>query len=296
MIAYVGVAPIAAAVADQIPRRRMLVVLDLVRATVALLLPFVTEIWQVYACIFLFRRRRQPLPPPFKQQFPTFCQTRRSTHERFRSPGWPMTWRVWLARCLLRHADPSQLSQLVCRNRDRFPGLCSTRRFGNPAQPKCQRTAQLYDRINRGIRIYLATPRLRGLLAINMAVAAAGAVVIVNTVVYVQTALALEIVKPRWPWRHLEQAPCWWRWSAKVTGQSIGSACHDHRCRTFGHCHRPHGNTSVICLAYWPVVPDRCRVFIRTNANGTALAAFSACKDRPSVFAAQFALSHACWM
>src|SRR4051812_13476076 len=38
----------------------------------------------------------------------------------------------------------------------------------------------------RGMRIYLATPRLRGLLALNLSVAAAGAMVIVNTVVIVR--------------------------------------------------------------------------------------------------------------
>ena len=36
------------------------------------------------------------------------------------------------------------------------------------------------------MRIYVATPRLRGLLAISLAVAAAGSMVIVNTVVLVK--------------------------------------------------------------------------------------------------------------
>ena len=44
----------------------------------------------------------------------------------------------------------------------------------------------IYDNTTRGIRIYLATPRLRGLLALNLSVAAAGAMVIVNTVVLVK--------------------------------------------------------------------------------------------------------------
>jgi predicted MFS family arabinose efflux permease len=44
----------------------------------------------------------------------------------------------------------------------------------------------LYENTTRGIRIYLATPRLRGLLALNLCVAAAGAMVIVNTVVIVR--------------------------------------------------------------------------------------------------------------
>src|SRR5690606_34645861 len=45
------------------------------------------------------------------------------------------------------------------------------------------------QRLTRGSWIYLATPRLRGLLALNVAVAAAGAMVIVNTVVVVRAGL-----------------------------------------------------------------------------------------------------------
>lgn len=53
MVAYIGVGPIANAFADRPPRRALLVSMDLVRAAVALMLPFVTEIWQVYLLIFL---------------------------------------------------------------------------------------------------------------------------------------------------------------------------------------------------------------------------------------------------
>src|SRR5215207_6071556 len=52
MVAYIGVGPIANAFADRLPRRAFLVSMDLVRAGVALVLPFVTEIWQVYLLIF----------------------------------------------------------------------------------------------------------------------------------------------------------------------------------------------------------------------------------------------------
>jgi hypothetical protein len=44
----------------------------------------------------------------------------------------------------------------------------------------------IYEKTTRGSRIYLATPRLRGLLALNLSVASAGAMVIVNTVVIVR--------------------------------------------------------------------------------------------------------------
>lgn len=56
MIAYVGVAPVAQAFTDRMPRRSLLVGLDLIRGAVALCLPFVAEIWQIYLLIFVAGR------------------------------------------------------------------------------------------------------------------------------------------------------------------------------------------------------------------------------------------------
>jgi predicted MFS family arabinose efflux permease len=64
--------------------------------------------------------------------------------------------------------------------------------IGSIALPKlgsAPQQAGFATRLTSGLRIYLATPRLRGLLALNVAVAAAGAMIIVNTVVYVRTLL-----------------------------------------------------------------------------------------------------------
>ncbi len=47
MLAYIGVGPIVNAFVDRLPRRAFLVAMDLVRAAIALALPFVPEIWQI---------------------------------------------------------------------------------------------------------------------------------------------------------------------------------------------------------------------------------------------------------
>ena len=62
------------------------------------------------------------------------------------------------------------------------------------ALPSPRPTARrgIYDRTTRGIRIYLATPRLRGLLALCLAVSSCGAMVLVNSVVLVRSQLGLE--------------------------------------------------------------------------------------------------------
>ena len=70
MVAYVGIAPIAGAFADRVPRRALLVMLDLVRAGVALALPFVTEVWQVYVLIFLLQSASAAFTPTFQATIP----------------------------------------------------------------------------------------------------------------------------------------------------------------------------------------------------------------------------------
>src|SRR5690606_22300088 len=70
MTAYIGVAPIAAAFAERLPRRAMLVSLDLVRALVALALPFVTEVWQIYVLIFVLQSASAAFTPTFQATIP----------------------------------------------------------------------------------------------------------------------------------------------------------------------------------------------------------------------------------
>src|SRR5215210_5880533 len=70
MIAYVGVAPVAAAFAERLPRRTMLVCLDLIRASVAILLPFVTEVWQIYVLIFVLQAASAAFTPTFQATIP----------------------------------------------------------------------------------------------------------------------------------------------------------------------------------------------------------------------------------
>jgi len=66
MVAYVGIAPTAGAFADRVSRRALLVTLDLVRAGVALALPFVTEVWQVYVLISLLQSASAAFTPTFQ--------------------------------------------------------------------------------------------------------------------------------------------------------------------------------------------------------------------------------------
>jgi MFS family permease len=70
MVAYVGIAPVAGAFANQLPRRALLVSLDLVRAAIAFCLPFVDAIWQVYVLIFVLQAASAAFTPTFQATIP----------------------------------------------------------------------------------------------------------------------------------------------------------------------------------------------------------------------------------
>ena len=70
MIAYVGVAPLVGDLAARLPRRAFLVTLDLLRAAVALALPFVDQVWQIYVLIALLQSASAAFTPTFQATIP----------------------------------------------------------------------------------------------------------------------------------------------------------------------------------------------------------------------------------
>jgi len=160
MIAYIGVAPVAAAFAERLPRRAMLVSLDLVRALVALALPFVSEVWQVYVLIFVLQSASAAFTPTFQATIPDVLPdeedyTRALSLSR-------------LAYDLESVASPMLAAALltVISFHNLFGGtvigfLASAALVASVLLPKAKKTPprSIYDRTTRGLRIYLATPR-----------------------------------------------------------------------------------------------------------------------------------------
>ena len=70
MVAYVLVAPVANAFTGRLPRRAFLVSTDLVRAAVALILPFVGQVWQVYVLVFVLQSCSAAFTPTFQATIP----------------------------------------------------------------------------------------------------------------------------------------------------------------------------------------------------------------------------------
>jgi predicted MFS family arabinose efflux permease len=298
MTAYIGVAPIAAAFAERLPRRAMLVSLDLVRALVALALPFVTEVWQIYVLIFVLQSASAAFTPTFQATIPDILSdeedyTRALSLSR-------------LAYDLESVASPMLAAVLltVISFHNLFAGtvigfLASAALVSTVLLPKAKPTQRrsIFERTTRGMRIFLATPRLRGLLALNLTVAAASALVIVNTVVLVQsrfalpqssTALALAafgggsmiaaLILPRLLKGIKDRTAMLFGGGILVAGLAVGINL----------------STYNFLLPLWLVLG--VGYSLAQTPSGRLLRRSSHAEDRPALFAAQFALSHSCWL
>src|SRR6187200_1695322 len=162
MVAYVGVAPVVGAYADRLPRRGFLVAMDLVRAGIALLLPFVTEVWQVYILIFLLQSASAAFTPTFQATIPDVLPeekdyTRALSLSRL-AYDLESILSPTLAAALLTVIGFHWLFGGTVIGFLASAALVLSVRLPQPAQP--ERRGGIYDKTTRGLRIYLGTPRL----------------------------------------------------------------------------------------------------------------------------------------
>ncbi|MFN4088064.1 MAG: MFS transporter [Alphaproteobacteria bacterium] len=298
MIAYVGIAPIASAFAELVPRRVMLVGLDLMRAAVALLLPFVTEVWHVYVLIFVLQSASAGFTPTFQATIPDILPeekdyTRALSLSRLaydlESVVSPMLAAVLLVFMTFHNLFVGTVIGFLVS-----AALVISVALPNP-KPSQQRG--IYDRTTRGIRVYLATPRLRGLLAINLAVASAGALVIVNTVVYVQAAFGLDSQAMALALAAFGSGSM----IAALTLPKLLERVPDRTAMLSGAALLAAGTLLAMTLpSYGWLLPLWFVLGLGYSTaqtpSGRLLRRSANPEDRPALFAAQFAFSHACWL
>ncbi|MEV0774531.1 MFS transporter [Streptomyces sp. NPDC050433] len=195
MVAYVAVAPVVSAFADRISRRALLVSMDLTRAVVALSLPFVSEVWQVYLLVFLLQAASAAFTPAFQATIPEVLPD-----ERDYTRALSLSRLAYDLESLFSPALAAALLSLISYNW-LFAGtsvgfLASGVLVVSVVLPRpepVERTGGAYAKAAFGARLFLATPRLRALLALDLAVAAGGAMVVVNTVVLVRDDLGRSV-------------------------------------------------------------------------------------------------------
>ncbi len=299
MVAYVGIAPLVGGFAHRLPRRRLLVAFDVARAGFVLCLPFVTEIWQIYLLIFLLNACSAGFTPTFQATIPDVlpdeAQYTRALSlsrlaydlENLLSPALAAAALVLLTYDALFAANAvAFLASALLVFSVRLPS------------PKSQeRERGIWQNVSFGLRAYLKTPRLRGLLALSLATAAAGAMVVVNTVVYVRdrlggsesdTAVAFAaagagsmVVALLLP-RFLDRLPD--RPVMLAGGMVLGLAL------LLGLS----GPGLLALLPVWFLLGAGSSLI--QTPTGRLLRRSAQEGDRPAVYAAQFALSHAGWL
>jgi len=298
MVAYVTLAPVAAAIAERLPRRAFLVALDLIRAGVIAFLPFVTEVWQVYLLIFFLQVASAGFTPAFQAVIPDVLKDEDDYTNALSL--------LRLAEDLEQLASPMIAALLLTVVS--FPVLFAGTIVGFLASALLVTTARLPDRVQRenshfwadvtkGIRIYIQTPRLRGLMVMEAAVAAAGAMVYVNTVVLVQAQLGLgeesvALAFAGFGAGSMLAAFLLPRILERIADRPvmIGGAA----LMVAGVALVPLVGSLAALIALWGLIGfgfSLTQTPIGRIINRSAHEA-----DRGAVFAAQFALSHACWL
>ena len=306
MVAYIGVAPVVGAFANRVPRRALLVSMDVIRAAVALCLPFVDQVWQVYVLIFVLQSASAAFTPTFQATIPDVLPgerdyTRALSLSRLAYDMESLTSPI-LAAGLLTLMSYHWLFSGTAIGFTASALLVVSTVLPRPAPVEA--TGGIYDKTTRGIRIYLATPRLRGLLALTLAAAAASAMVIVNTVVIVrglglsQRDVALTLAA--FGGGSITAAMTLPRVLDRVADRTVMLVAAVMLTLTLGVL----AVMSAIMVpgpAYWHVLLVGWLMLgiaysASVTPSGRLLKRSAHAEDRPSLFAAQFALSHVCWL
>lgn len=302
MVAYVLVAPVAAGLLDRVDRRRLLIALDLVRAAVALCLPFVSAVWQVYVLIVVLSGAAAVFTPTFQAVVPdVLVEEERYTRALSLS-------RVAYELENLLSPALAALALLVVSYHALFAAngvafLASAALVGSVLLPgrrdgPREATRSRWAKVSTGVRRYVRVPQLRALFALNVAVASASALIIVNTVVFV-----------RQEFDHDSSSAVAVALGAAGAGAMIAAISIPHLLRRLRERTVMLTGGLILAggLAVVPLLPGYGALLGLWTTLGVGLALVETPSGRlvqrsardgegPALFAAQFSLSHACWL
>jgi len=273
-------------------------------------LPFVDQVWQVYVLILLLQAASATFTPTFQAVIPDVVPA-----ERDYTRALSLSRLAYDLESLFSPALAAALLSLVTYNW-LFLGtvvgfaasaaLVVSAALPKPvvATPTAPRTGSVCARATAGTRLFLAVPQLRALLALDLAVAAAGAMVTVNSVVYVRdqlgrgaadvplalgaygagsmvVALLLPRVLDRVPDRTVMLRGALLLTGVFVVLGAITGA-------DSGSWRWP------ALLATWSAFGAACSMVL--TPTGRLIRRAAPPEGRTAAFAAQFSLSHSCWL
>ncbi len=187
MLAYVFAAPVLTVLTDRLPRKQFLIALDLIRAGSLVLLPFVTAVWQVYLLVFIFAVASATFGFIYLAVVPYLLgseedYTRSLARSRIASelegPVSPL-----MAAALMLVLGATGIFTLAA---GMFAASALLVRAARLPRQIAAREGGAWQKLTRGPRLFVAIPQFRAVIALDVAVALATAMVMVNTVVIVQ--------------------------------------------------------------------------------------------------------------
>ena len=305
IVAFVTISPVMSALVNRLPRTTVLVGSDAVRATMALVLPFVTEPWQIYLLIFSLQAASATFTPAFQAAIPQVLPD-----EDEYTAALSLSRLAYDLESLLSPALAAVLLTVMSYH-NLFAGtvlgfLASIALvlWARPPAPVPDAQSPFRDRLTRGVRIFLRTPDLRALLVLNLVVACGTAMVLVNTAVLVKTRLGGDDSGVAWllaaygagsmlvalalP-RALKRLPDLSVMRSGAVLLPVGLVL------AAAAIHMPPGPVHWAALGLVWFLLGAATSLIATPSS-RLLRRSAETKDQPAVFAAQFSLSHACYL
>ncbi|MCA1370349.1 MFS transporter [Bradyrhizobium sp. BRP14] len=293
----VGLSPFVTAGLERFSRRSVLIGLEIARGAVMFLFAFVTEVWQVYVLIVMLHSVSAGLVPSVRATIPDILPDEKDYTRALvltqLSYDMETVASPLLALLLLSLVPLDGLFIVAVAG-----FLVSAALIASVSLPAQTPSVGLGvgARAVKGLRIYLGTPMLRCLLALTFCAATASAMVLVNTVVIVQSDLGLEpkatvlaigvfgvgsmsaaVLIPRLLARFPERV-------VMLAGACLCSG-------GLGAGAAVNGYATVLLL--WLVLGSGYALIL--TPAGRLVARAAGRSDRSVLFAAQFALTHACW-
>lgn len=299
MVAYVVFAPIVGGLAHRLPRKALLISLDVIRAGIVLVMPFVTAVWQIYALIFLLNLFSAGFKPVFAATIPDLLPDERDYTKALSYSRLAYDLENLLSPTLAAIALLffTYTGLFVANSAAFLISAVLILLTVLPATKPQGRLGGLWGEISFGMIAYMKTPRLRALLTLYLAVACASAMVIVNTVVYVKENLGGSDTQVAAAFA----AAGFGSMLAALSVPRMLDAVSDRLVMLAGAVIMGAG---VLAISTSPGVMTMLPVWlciglgwslVQTPA-GRLVNRSAAAGDRAAYFSAQFALSHAAWL
>jgi MFS transporter, NRE family, putaive nickel resistance protein len=204
VVAFVVLSPLAGVIADRVDRKRLMTITHLARMGIVCLLPFVTQVWQIYGIVLSLNVFYAFFAPTYTATIPLI------TTETERSQAIALSSATYQLLGVLGPGLAGSMAAFVGTRQVFFwdgitfliaailiatlPGQLIV----HQQQPVAKTISRTLEDIRTGTSCLFADPPIRYALALQLVTSIAGAEILVNTVGYVQGALHLDKVEYGW--------------------------------------------------------------------------------------------------